>query len=538
MSDARAALGAALAAEREQRWAESFVNCRRALADPALHPDAFNLFGRLCHTAGDAANAIAAQRYVLVLAPGHPRAAGDLHTALGAVRAPADARAAFAAAVAIAPEIDCHHREPLALRPFACIDEVEALLLRAVEGDPSFAPARAALGNVRARRGRAAEALDAYRIAAMLDWERADVHLALAMLFDVAHDEANGARHRHEALARQRLYPACGTSAARSVLVLAAPGGPTANAPLDYCVDPDRVALHVYYLARDEPPPALPAHDVVFNAIEQAESSADAIARATRFVAAQRKPVLNDPARLAGISRSALPATLCGVAGISVPAARRVERALLEAAAASNANALDLGIPGPVLVRPVDTHRGDHQARVARPDELRDYLARTPGDAFDVTSFVDYRSADGYYRKYRVIIVGGVPFPYHAAISDAWKVHYHSSRMDEHDWMRAEEERFMRDPRAVFPAWETAFGALAAAVGLDYAGVDCAANPDGSVLVFECGPGMLVHCHDDPARFPYKHELVPRIFAALEALFDHTASRAPGLATAPRQAVP
>ncbi|MBV8748391.1 MAG: hypothetical protein JO103_01625 [Candidatus Eremiobacteraeota bacterium] len=534
MSDARAALGAALAAEREQRWAESFVNCRRALADAALHPDAFNLFGRLCHTAGDAANAIAAQRYVLVLAPEHPHAAGDLQTALGAVRAADDARAVFAAAVAIAPEIDCHHREPLALRPFARIDEVEALLLRAVDDDPSSAPARAALGNVRARRGRAAEALDAYRIAAMLDWERADVHLALAMLFDLAHDEANGARHRHEALARQRLYPACAGEAARSVLVLAAPGGPTANAPLDYCVDPARVALHVYYLARDEPPPALPAHDLVFNAIEQAESSADAIARAARFAAAQRKPVLNDPARLAGLRRSALPTTLRDVAGISVPPARRVERALLDAAAA--ADALDLGVPGPVLVRPVDTHRGDHQARVARPDELRAYLARTPGDAFDVTSFVDYRSADGYYRKYRVIIVGGVPFPYHVAISDAWKVHYHSSRMDEHDWMRAEEERFMRDPRAVFPAWETAFGALAAAVGLDYVGVDCAVNADGWVLVFECGPGMLVHGHDDPSRFPYKHELVPRLFAALEALFDHTASRAPGLAPAARQA--
>lgn len=97
--------------------------------------------------------------------------------------------------------------------------------------------------------------------------------------------------------------------------------------------------------------------------------------------------------------------------------------------------------------------------------------------------------------------------------------------MKQHAWMRDEEERFLRDPRSVFGAWDTVFGEIAAAVGLDYLGVDCARNPDGSVLLFECGPGMLVHCQDAPDLFAYKYEHVPRIFAAVDGLFERVAER-------------
>jgi tetratricopeptide (TPR) repeat protein len=519
-----AVLDQALAAEREQRWGHSLILCRQALADPNEQPDAFNLFGRLCWAAGDAANAIAAQRYVLMLAPEHARAAEDLQVALGAIRSASDASAAFQSAVVVHPDVTCHHRIPGSLLPFVGMDRVEQELHHVVGLDPSFAPAHAALGNILSRRGRGFEALNAYRLAAMLDWDQPDVHLALAALFDTVRDEENASRHRREAFTRKQVYAAIGAGARRQVLVLAAPGAPTANAPLDHCLNHARVALHMYYLSDDRQSPDLPAYDLVFNAIESAESSAIAIERCSAFIESQTKPVINHPKHLANVTRSALPHTLRDIAGATVPPAHRFSRDILGDAPDSFA---DGEFRFPMLVRPVDTHRGDWQERITNAPELRAYLSRTPGTHFNVSPFVDYRSPDGYYRKYRVFVVDGRPFPYHLAISDEWKVHYHSSLMEQYARMRHEEERFLRNPHSVFGAWDTVFGEIAAAVGLDYFGVDCALNTDGTVLVFECGANMLAQCQDAPDLFAYKYEHVPRIFAALDDLLERVAQQPP-----------
>jgi hypothetical protein len=142
---------------------------------------------------------------------------------------------------------------------------------------------------------------------------------------------------------------------------------------------------------------------------------------------------------------------------------------------------------------------------------------RTRGDdRVDVVPCVDYHSEDGYYRKYRVILVDGVPYPYHLAISPEWMVHYIKTPTASIEWMRDEELRFLRDPRSVFATWDRTFTEMAQAIGLEYFGVDCTLLRDGTVLVFEADAAMLVHCRE-PAD-SYKHQYVPRIFHAVEAL--------------------
>jgi hypothetical protein len=176
-----------------------------------------------------------------------------------------------------------------------------------------------------------------------------------------------------------------------------------------------------------------------------------------------------------------------------------------------------------LVVRPVDTHRGDGLELVRAAGDLRSYLARRPGRYFNVTPFVDYRSPDGYYRKYRVFVVAGKPYAYHLAISEDWLVHYWrvAGLMSEHAWMRDAEQHFLREPEAVFPTWATTFGEMAQAIGLDVFGVDCAVTQDGRVLVFECDPAAFAHCRDAvDEEFSYKYDYVPRIFAALEDLLE------------------
>ncbi|MDQ2681438.1 MAG: tetratricopeptide repeat protein, partial [Candidatus Eremiobacteraeota bacterium] len=452
-----------------------------------------NLLGRLVGVAGDVVRAIALQRVVLRLRPDHPRAAEDLQTASSAIRSPTDAQIAFRRAIDQEPDIGIHHRHPGSLEPFVRMDIVQAALENALALDPSHALAQAALGNLHARLGRYASALDAYSVAVMLDPNLPAVHLAVAELLELVHDR-DAARHRELALVQKRFYPAGAVSknAQPRVLVLMAPGARSnMNAPLDFLVNHTRIALHRYYVRPNDPFDFSDSadYDVIFTAIDENESSREVIETCAKFIASQSAPALNLPQYLAGTARSVLGETLGGVAGCVVAQTRRVSRALLESISPT-AQAID-GIAFPLLLRPVDTHSGIGLQRLSEASEINEYLQRFSSAHFNVATFEDYRSADGFYRKYRVIVIDGKPFAYHLAISPEWMVHYLSSPMLEHVWMREEEGRFLDAPDSVFANWNELFAKMAAAIGLDYFGVDCTLLEDGRVLIFEAGPAML-----------------------------------------------
>ena len=69
--------------------------------------------------------------------------------------------------------------------------------------------------------------------------------------------------------------------------------------------------------------------------------------------------------------------------------------------------------------------------RLGRPGDAAKAAALATGDDFTLTQFVDYRSEDGWYRKYRIAFVGGHPFLCHMAASEHWMVHYLNAGMDQ-----------------------------------------------------------------------------------------------------------
>ncbi len=523
-SAAGSALRDALAAERESRYLDSFSLCDRALKAEPGNPDALNLMGRLCKLGGDLAGAIALQRMALRIDAGHARARNDLAIAQDAVPSRSEGAALFAQAVERAPDVACHHRAPAAIKAFDGMDEVKALLERAVTADPSHAQAHAALGNVLVRENRPVGAPMEYQRAIMLDPELADAQLALAELLHLLHDDEQATQQRDAALARRRIFSACPSSAhaAHRVLMLMRPAPYSANAPLDLVVNHARIAMHRLYLGGPQPPhlAGLPAYDVVFNAMGYYESAHEIIDEAAAFIAAQRRPAINDPRRLAATARERLAQTLHGIDGCIVPVSLRLLREEIAAR-----------IVFPALVRPIDTHAGKGLELIADAAQLAGYLAREPAPVLHVTPFVDYKLDDGYYRKYRVIVVDGVAYPYHLAISPNWMVHYNNSPMKDHAWMRDEELRFLTEPRDVFPQWDTLFSRIARAVGLDYFGLDLTRTPEGAALIFEADAAMLVHDLDPPEPFAYKQGPVHAVFAAVEAMIAGWAVRSdrPGL---------
>jgi hypothetical protein len=385
------------------------------------------------------------------------------------------------------------------------------LLERALALEPDYADAHAALGNLQLRSGKLVEAIASYERAVALSPDDAAMRLALAELILLQAGEEAAQPQYDAAFARRRIFsPVRPPRSAPQALALALPGPWPRNTPLDFIVDRSQVALHKWYLTEDAAADAaaLPPHDVVFNALSATEAGAAALAFAQRFVDGHDRPTINRPDRVGGTARPVLAATLCNVAGCTVPPTVRVPAEAVDQAE----------IAFPRLVRPVDRHGGRDLARVDDPQELAEHVARTAAGVYDVSAFIDARCTDGYYRKYRVMFVDGEPLPYHLAIDTNWMLHWYRTPMAGEAWMRDEEARFLRDPAGAFPDWSTTMPAIAAALGLDYAGIDCTVGADGAVLVFEADTAMLVHGNDPGDRFAYKQPAVARISAALQGL--------------------
>jgi glutathione synthase/RimK-type ligase-like ATP-grasp enzyme len=183
-------------------------------------------------------------------------------------------------------------------------------------------------------------------------------------------------------------------------------------------------------------------------------------------------------------------------------------------------------VPAPLIVRPVGSQAGIGLARVGDAMELRAYLDTRDEAEFFVMPFVDYSSADGFFRKYRVMFVAGRPYACHLAISPRWMIHYYNAAMAEHQWMRDEEARFIADLDSVFTGkLADALREIADAISIDYFGIDCAIAPDGRLLLFEADAAMLVHGTDPPDLYPYKRAGFERIKAALDKLLTETVCR-------------
>ncbi|HTU70183.1 MAG TPA: hypothetical protein VMF11_07655 [Candidatus Baltobacteraceae bacterium] len=262
------------------------------------------------------------------------------------------------------------------------------------------------------------------------------------------------------------------------------------------------------------PPDApLPGHDVVFNAIGEADSSGAALAKARELLARSNKRVLNDPARVARTGRYEQTRRFAGLDDVIVPRLERVSRARVR------------DLPIPVLLRVPGYHAGEHFARIEGAGDLESALSRLPGDDFFAFEYLDVREPAGTFAKYRVMIVDSQLYPLHLAISNNWKVHYFSAAMAEVPTYRAREGAFLRDPRKTVGerAW-AALERVASATELDYGGIDFALDAQGRVVLFESNATMAVRYPPEDPMWAYRRPAVDRVIAAISAMLRRYSS--------------
>lgn len=365
-------------------------------------------------------------------------------------------------------------------------------------------------GRELARCGNLDEALAAFLEAVALDGRALDAHLGIYEVAQILRLPELALAHQAAAIA---LAPIHSTPASEredyALLVPCAPGPFTANTPVDLLFDSRHVTLHRWYVDPAGAVPALPPHDAVFVAIGESDDAAEHLAAAARFAASSDRPVLNGPDLIARLGRVPFANTF---------AHARYCRAVTTTRLSRERYAAD-GFAVPHIVRPVGSHGGHGLERIDDAAQRAAYLAASDAGTFYVAPFIDYRSADGYFRKYRIVFVGGEPFAFHLAISPHWMVHYYNAPMGEHQWMRDEEHAFLANIGGVFRGdLAAALRETAALLPLDYVGIDCAIDRDGKLLIFEADNALIVHTLDDPQLYPYKHVYVPRILTALDAM--------------------
>jgi tetratricopeptide (TPR) repeat protein len=343
-------------------------------------------------------------------------------------------------------------------------------------------------------------------------------HQGLARILRLLGQVEAAAEHERKGFAGQPVYslPFYGGGQAPTILVLYA--GSIGNIPLDETID-NTLFRHLalmpeYFVSTTK----LPPHDVVFNAIGDADLCQEVLAKAGTLLKATKAPILNPPERVALTGRADNAARLGRIKGLLVPRTAAFTRAELEASDAPH-RLEAAGFRFPLLLRAQGFHAGEHFTKLDAAAALAPALAAMPGRDFHAIQFVDARGPDGHYRKYRVMMIDGGLYPLHAAISPQWKVHYFSADMRDNAAHRREDEAFLLDMPGVLgkPAMDI-LKAVQDSLGLDYAGMDFGLSASGEVLLYEANATMAILRPEDGEQWDYRRAPVQRAVDAVNAM--------------------
>ena len=196
-----------------------------------------------------------------------------------------------------------------------------------------------------------------------------------------------------------------------------------------------------------DPEVPLPPHQLIFNTIGDADLCEPALQAAAGLIARTSAPVINEPAAVMKTGRIGNARRLRAVPGVVTPRTDAIARDLL-AGPDGAATIARHGFTFPLLLRSPGYHTGRNFILVEQAAGLSAAAGSLPGDDVLVIEYLDARGKDGNARKYRVMMIGGVIYPLHLAISRNWKVHYFTSDMADQPDHRREEEGFLRDMRA------------------------------------------------------------------------------------------
>jgi tetratricopeptide (TPR) repeat protein len=397
-------------------------------------------------------------------------------------------------------------------------DAARTLYSEAVKRYPDNPKGHVNLANLLARANENALAFEHFEAALRLDPEHVEANRGMAYLLTESRDEARAALYRQKGFQSKPVlhlpYRGDGTPV-RMLLLVSAFGGAI---PMRHHLDDRIFDVWVIFVEFFDLRLALPSHDVIFNAIGDADLCAPALEAAEKLLSCTAAPVINRPEQVLLSGRMQNAARLGQIPNVVTAKTALFTRAALQATDANETLAAQ-GFAFPLLLRAPGFHTGQFFIRADDITSLAGSLPSMPGEEFLVMEYLDARDGDGKIRKYRVMAIDGVLYPLHAAVSHEWKIHYFTAEMADNPEHRAEDGAFLANMADVLGAKAMqALENIRDALGLDYGGMDFSRNAQGDIVLFEANATMVVYPPDKDSRWDYRRPAVQRILDAIYAL--------------------
>ena len=234
--------------------------------------------------------------------------------------------------------------------------------------------------------------------------------------------------------------------------------------------------------------PDLTGYLCLLNLITEAEHNPKVLDNMRKLLRDLPGKIINRPEAVLRSTRDQVARRLAGIPGLLVP---KVVRVRTEKPAIAVQTVKQAGLQFPVILRLAGTHTGKIVGCFDNVGDLQAALAG--GDDHIATEFIDFKSADGLYRKHRVFFIGRHIIFRHMIASDNWNVHAKDRRrfMALQQELVDEEERLFAAPGGAFPPEVIeVLKAVRERMGLDFFGMDFGIAADGRVVLFEANATM------------------------------------------------
>ncbi len=265
-------------------------------------------------------------------------------------------------------------------------------------------------------------------------------------------------------------------------------------------------------------------YKILFNVITDADMNAKVLAVLERILRANEISVINHPAKIRATTRDEIAVRLAGLEGVVAPKTLRLSGRNRQFSMESVSRS---GLRFPGILRPIGTHSGEGVRIVRNMDDLsKHFVDQTE---YYLTELADYKSEDGYYRKYRCFFIGDTIVFRHLIISDSWSIHARDRArlMIKHVWMINEEKEIHSIGSDYFSSKQIeALRRIRDCIGLDYSGVDFSISNSGDLLIFEANAAMNFFPFLDLDKFHHSRQCLPRAAYAMRRLIK---SRLEGL---------
>ena len=278
---------------------------------------------------------------------------------------------------------------------------------------------------------------------------------------------------------------------------------------------PDQVTRHRLVVTPEffrNTPVSLHHYPVIANMITEPEHSAGLLRELDKMLSAVSARIINPPALILQSTRDRVAELLVGIDGLIAPKTARFRRNAPEEAARALSDA------GRVILREAGTH-GGKIIGIFDSFGLAEKAIESDGDHI-ATQFIDFRSPDGLYRKYRVFFIGPHRILRHLLIAESWVVHGGARYgvMVPRPELVAEERALFERESPFPPRIENVFEAIRSRIGLDFFGMDFALSPAGDVVLFEANATMSFMPNLFVPDFPYLRRCYPPAQAAFMEL--------------------